>query len=64
MATNNLALDLKKRIDKDGQTFYVAKLKAPITIDASMGVVFLVFTSDNGLEQMQIAPMEKKVNEE
>lgn len=59
MANHNLTIDLKKRSDKDGQTFYVAKLKAPISVDCSKGVVFLVFTSENGLEQMQIAPMDK-----
>jgi hypothetical protein len=64
MANNNLAIDLKKRKDKDGQTFYVAKLKAPLTVDCSKGVVFLVFTSDNGLEQLQIAPMDNKSGDE
>jgi hypothetical protein len=57
MSNNNLTLDLRPKQDKSGNTFYVGKLKCPALIDASKGVVFLIFTSDQGNEQMQIAPM-------
>jgi hypothetical protein len=60
MSNKNLTIDLKARKDVDGQTFYVGKLKCPIMIDASEGVVFLVFVSDKGEEQLQIATMDKK----
>lgn len=59
MSNNNLTLDLKTRKDKDGMTFYIAKLKGPFSIDCSEGVVFLVFVSDTGDEQIQIATMDK-----
>jgi hypothetical protein len=60
MSNNNLTIDLKARKDVDGQTFYVGKLKCPVMIDCSDGAVFLVFVSDKGDEQLQIATMDKK----
>ena len=60
MSNKNLTIDLKARKDVDGQTFYVGKLKCPIRIDCSEGAVFLVFVSDKGEEQLQIALMDKK----
>jgi len=33
MSNNNLTIDLKPREDKDGQIFYVGKLKAPVAIN-------------------------------
>lgn len=60
MSNKNLTINLKPRKDVDGQTFYVGKLKCPAMIDCSQGVVFLVFVSDSGEEQIQIASMEKK----
>jgi hypothetical protein len=38
----------------------VGKIKAPVLIDCSMGAVFLIFVSDQGEEQMQIALMDQK----
>lgn len=60
MPNKNLTIDLKARKDKDGLIFYVGKLKAPMLIDAKDGIVFLVFVSDQGDEQLQIAPMDTK----
>jgi hypothetical protein len=60
MSNKNLTIDLKARKDIDGQTFYVGKLKCPVMIDCSEGAVFLVFVSDKGEEQLQIALMDKK----
>ncbi|HEY5267679.1 MAG TPA: hypothetical protein VII94_00930 [Candidatus Saccharimonadales bacterium] len=60
MSNKNLVIDLKRRVDKDGRTFYVGKIKAPISIDCSEGAVFLIFTSDVNDEQIQIAPMDNK----
>jgi hypothetical protein len=50
-----LILDLESRIDSDGKTYYIAKLRAPITIDCSQGVAFLVFTSNEGQESLQVS---------
>lgn len=60
MSNKNLTIDLKARKDIDGQVFYVGKIEAPVLIDCSEGAVFLVFVSDKGEEQLQIAPMDKK----
>lgn len=58
----NLVIDLKARKDVDGKTFYVGKLEAPVLIDCSEGASFLIFISDKGEEQLQIAPMDNKEN--
>ena len=62
MSNKNLTLDLKARKDVDINTFYVGKLKFPGTIDCSKGVVFLVFTSDQGEEQLQIGAMDDEAD--
>lgn len=60
MSNKNIVIDLKARKDVDGQTFYVGKIKAPVLIDCYPGAVFLVFVSDKGEEQLQIAVMDNK----
>lgn len=60
MSNKNLTIDLKARKDADGATFYVGKIKAPLLIDCHEGAVFLIFVSDKGDEQLQIAPMDNK----
>ncbi len=60
MSNKNLTIDLKARKDKDGMVFYVGKVKAPVMIDCSQGAVFLVFVSDSGDEQIQVALMDNK----
>ena len=60
MSNWNITIDLKARKDVDGQTFYVGKVEAPVLIDCSEGAVFLIFVSDHGEEQLQIACMDKK----
>jgi hypothetical protein len=64
MSNKNVVIDLKARKDVDGQTFYVGKIKAPVLIDCYHGAVFLVFISDKGDEQLQIAVMDNKDLEE
>lgn len=63
MSNKNITIDLKSRKDVDGQVFYVGKVKAPVLIDCSEGAVFLVFVSDKGDEQLQIALMDEKEND-
>ena len=60
MSNKNVIIDLKSRKDKDGATLYIGKVEAPVLIDCKDGVVFLVFVSDKGDEQLQIAPMDDK----
>ena len=63
MSNNNITIDLKARPDKDGRTFYVGKIEAPVLIDCKEGAVFLIFIADKGEEQMQIALLNKKDDE-
>lgn len=60
MSNKNVTIDLKGRKDKDGRTFYVGKIKAPVLIDCHDGAVFLIFISDKGEETLQIALMDSK----
>jgi hypothetical protein len=60
MSSKNVIINLKPRKDRDKQTFYVGKLEAPVLIDCSKGAVFLVFISDKGEEQLQIALPDSK----
>jgi hypothetical protein len=62
MANNNVVVDLKLRTDRDGRNFYVGKIEAPVLIDCRDGATFLIFVSDFGEEQMQIALMDSKDN--
>lgn len=52
---NNLKIELEPRVDENQQVYYVGKLNAPVKIDCSQGVAFLVFLSDQGAEELQIA---------
>lgn len=63
MSNKNIVIDLKARKDTDRKTFYVGKVKAPVLIDCTAGAVFLVFVSDEGEEQLQIALMDNKDND-
>lgn len=58
MSSKNLTIDLIPRTDKNKKIFHVGKLKAPVLIDCKEGVVFLIYTSEDGSEELQIAPME------
>jgi len=64
MQNKNLTIDLKAKKDIDKRTFYVGKLKFPGSIDCSKGVAFLIFVSDNGNEEMQIASIDTKDNDD
>lgn len=58
--SKNITIDLKSRKDVDGNIFYVGKIHAPVLIDCSKGAVFLIFASEPGQEQLQIALMDSK----
>jgi hypothetical protein len=59
MATHNLKINLDKKEDRDGNTFYVGKLKVPANIDCSDGIAFLIFCAIEGEEELQISAMKK-----
>lgn len=60
MSNKNITIDLKPKQDKDGKIYYVGKVEAPVLIDLYSGATFLIFISDPGAEQLQIACMDKK----
>lgn len=63
MSNTNLKLDLHSRLDKNGKVYYVAKLLGPFTIDCTNGVVFLVYTSEIDHEELQIAAIDERGDE-
>lgn len=54
-----IKIELEKREDSYGKTYYIGKIKSPITIDCEKGVAFLVFTSSENEEELQICNLEK-----
>lgn len=55
MADDKLHLSLEPITDRNGNTYYIAKLKGPFTINCKDGVAFMVFVSEPGSEELQIA---------
>lgn len=60
MHINNLKIELDPRLDKEEEVYYLGRLKAPILIDMSEGATFLIFLSDSGTEELQIAVNNKE----
>lgn len=61
-ANNNLRIDLKRKVDKDGAYYYIGRLKGPFEINCVDGVSFIIFTADVGSEELQLSAMENKDN--
>ncbi len=57
MANSNLKVDLYPQQDRNNKTYYVGKLKFNGNIQCKDGVSFIIFISDGGNEQLQIAPL-------
>lgn len=64
MSNSNLKIDLYPQKDRHGNTFHIGKLKFNGSINCRDGIALLIFTSDEGNEQIQIAPMEKEAKGE
>jgi len=58
MRDEKLRVSLNSKLDSNNKKYYVGKIKFPGTLNASKGIVFLVFTSSEGEEEIQIAEME------
>lgn len=59
MINNHLKIELNPREDKNKQIFYLGRLRYPGIIDCTKGVTFLIFLSEDGDEELQIAPIDK-----
>lgn len=62
--SNNIKIELTPRTDSSNNIYFVGKLFAPVLIDCREGATFLIFISEEGAEQMQIAPMDNKNKKE
>ena len=60
MNINNLKVEIDPRSDANDNIFYLGKLKFPGTLDFSKGITFLVFNSEDGDEELQIAVNDKE----
>ena len=58
MSSKNLTIELNAREDKNKKVFFIGKIKAPVLIDCREGAVFLIYTSEEGSEELQIAVMD------
>lgn len=58
MVADKLKIPLTAREDREGKKFYVGRIQFPGTLDCKDGLVFLVFTSEDGNEEIQVAGME------
>ena len=54
--SKNVIIKLKERKDSEGRVYYIGKIASPVMIDCRDGAAFLVFLSEPGNEQLQIAP--------
>lgn len=55
MKADKLSIRLVPRFDAQKKKFYVGRLQFPGTIQLEDGAVFLVFTSEEGAEELQVA---------
>jgi hypothetical protein len=51
-------IELTKQFDSNDQPYYIGKLQLPMTLDFDDGVSFMVFTAEDGVEELQIAPLD------
>ena len=58
----NLKVQLNSHEDKHGNLYFVGKIYAPIALDLSKGAAFLIFTSEQDAEELQIANLDEEAN--
>lgn len=60
MSSKNLTINLKKDKDRHGRIYYIGKCEFPGNISFKDGVAFLIFVSEEGCEELQIAGIKDK----
>lgn len=55
---SNFKIELDPRQDKEQQIYYLSKKSGPLSINCKKGVAFLIFTSEDGNEELQIANLD------
>lgn len=56
----NLKVQLNSHQDKKGNLYYVGKVFSPLNLDLSRGAAFLIFISEQGDEELQIAYLDEE----
>jgi hypothetical protein len=51
-------IELTKILDANGQPYYIGKLQFPGKLEFACGASFFVFVSEDGVEELQIAPLD------
>jgi hypothetical protein len=59
MNISNLKVELEARLDKHDKLWHLGKIKFPGSIDFSSGIAILIFLSEDGDEELQIAVNDK-----
>lgn len=62
MQSKPFVVQLDAREDKDQVIYFLGSRRGPINIDCSQGVAFLLFVSEEGEEELQIASLDKTPN--
>lgn len=55
---SHFKIELDPREDKDRQIYYLSKKSGPLILNLKKGVAFLLFTSEDGNEELQIANLD------
>ena len=55
---SNFKIELDPREDKDQQIYYLSKKAGPLILNLKKGAAFLIFTSEDGNEELQIANLD------
>jgi hypothetical protein len=55
---SHFKIELDPREDKDRQIYYLSKKSGPLILNLKKGVAFLIFTSEDGNEELQIANLD------
>ena len=56
---SQIPMSVREDNTSEKNKYYLAKYRSPMTLDLSKGVAFLLFISESGYEELQIAPLYK-----
>lgn len=51
-------IQLSRQLDHNEDPYFIGKLQVPMTMDFDEGVSFMIFTSEEGYEELQIGPLD------
>lgn len=62
MVDEDIVVRLEKRLDANDKPYFIGRIRSPIDIVCKDGVVFLLFISEEGNEEMHIKGYAPKKN--